>query len=159
MKHSTTPSSAPFIATRPAFSRRQFLRGAGVALTLPFLEAMRPTFARASSSAPKPRRMLGICNNLGLVPEFFFPTETGRGYALSPYLDHLREHREDFTVFSGVWHPDVDGGHFSVRQILRHTSLPPSFNKRAGLRSFAFPPAFPLRPLRPLRFEPKGLGV
>jgi BMFP domain-containing protein YqiC len=23
----------------------------------------------------------------------------------------LRPHREDFTVFSGVWHPDVDGGH------------------------------------------------
>ena len=23
----------------------------------------------------------------------------------------LAEHRNDFTVFSGVWHPDVDGGH------------------------------------------------
>ncbi len=23
----------------------------------------------------------------------------------------LKDHRDDFTVFSGVWHPDVDGGH------------------------------------------------
>jgi BMFP domain-containing protein YqiC len=57
--------------------------------------------------------MLAICNNLGLLPDQFFPqaTSTGRGYALSPYLRLLEAHREDFTVFSGVSHPDVDGGH------------------------------------------------
>jgi BMFP domain-containing protein YqiC len=55
--------------------------------------------------------MLAICNNLGLLPDQFFPKESGRGYALSPYLETLRAHREDFTVFSGVSHPDVDGGH------------------------------------------------
>src|SRR5262249_61481375 len=26
-------------------------------------------------------------------------------------LEGLEEHRDDFTVFRGVWHPDVDGGH------------------------------------------------
>jgi BMFP domain-containing protein YqiC len=75
---------------------------------------MLPAFAKAAATsgpAAKPRRMLGICNNLGLLPDQFFPKQTGRGYALSPYLELLREHREDFTVFSGVWHPDVDGGH------------------------------------------------
>jgi BMFP domain-containing protein YqiC len=102
------PSS--FISTQRALSRRSFLRGAGIVLSLPFLEAMRPAFARAASAAT-PRRMLGICNNLGLVPEFFFPKESGRGYKASEYLEHLEAHREDFTVFSGVWHPDVDGGH------------------------------------------------
>ncbi len=55
--------------------------------------------------------MLAVCNNLGLVPEFFFPEKAGRGYALSTYLKILEKHREDFTVFSGVSHPDVDGGH------------------------------------------------
>ena len=55
--------------------------------------------------------MLGICNNLGLLPEHFFPAERGADYRLSPYLELLGEHRDDFTVFSGVWHPDVDGGH------------------------------------------------
>ena len=104
-------SSSSFVSTQRALSRRSFLRGAGIVLSLPFLEAMRPAFSRAAATAPTPRRMLGICNNLGLVPEFFFPKESGRGYQASPYLEHLEAHRADFTVFSGVWHPDVDGGH------------------------------------------------
>ena len=65
-----------------------------------------PTAAGAT-----PRRMLAVCNNLGLVPEYFFPKEKGRDYKPSPYLEMLAEHKNDFTVFSGVWHPDVDGGH------------------------------------------------
>src|SRR6516162_1966795 len=107
--------NSPFISTSPALSRRKFLRGAGILLSLPMLEAMTPIFAgaaKAATGAPvKPRRMFGICNNLGLLPENFFPKETGRDYELSPYLDILKEYRTDFTVFSGVWHPDVDGGH------------------------------------------------
>jgi len=103
-----------YVSTRRALSRRQFLRGAGIVLSLPLLDSMLPTFARgqvAKQAAAKPRRMLAICNNLGLVPDQFFPTTTGRNYTLSPYLETLKEHRDDFTVFSGVSHPDVDGGH------------------------------------------------
>jgi hypothetical protein len=59
----------------------------------------------------KPRRMFAICNNLGLLPEQFFPKKAGRDYEPSPYLQHLKEHRNNFTVFSGVSHPEVDGGH------------------------------------------------
>ena len=97
-------------------SRRRFIRGAGILLSLPLLDAMSPAFgalaqASGSSGRTAPRRMLGICNNLGLLPENFFPQDTGPNYTLSPYLDVLKEHRNDFTVFSGVWHPDVDGGH------------------------------------------------
>src|SRR3989449_4704813 len=110
--------NAPFVSTRPALSRRKFLRGAGILLSLPMLEAMTPAFAAvakriAANATPggKPRRLFGICNNLGLLPEHFFPKESGRNYALSPYLELLNEHRNDFTVCSGVWHPDVDGGH------------------------------------------------
>src|SRR5205823_2296578 len=94
------------------------LRGAGILLSLPMLDAMTPAFAAAAkriaagtTPGGKPRRMFGICNNLGLLPEHFFPKESGRDYALSPYLEVLKEHRDDFTVFSGVSHPDVDGGH------------------------------------------------
>src|SRR4051794_28034491 len=116
-QHPTRPGGSPFVATRGALSRRSFLRGAGIVLSLPLLDAMVPAFARAAgSSSPtapgaRPRRMLAVCNNLGLVPEYFFPKEIGRDYTPSPYLEVLREHRNDFTVFSGVWHPDVDGGH------------------------------------------------
>lgn len=109
--------NAPFVSTQRAVSRRKFLRGAGILLSLPLLDAMTPAFAavlkNSAGSTPggKPRRMFGICNNLGLLPDSFFPKQSGRGYALSPYLEQLKEHRDDFTVFSGVSHPDVDGGH------------------------------------------------
>lgn len=102
----------PFVARSMALDRRTFLKGAGAALALPFLEAMSPAFARGAA-APKPQRMLAICNNLGLLPGRFFPGGAGRTYELSPYLEELAKHRDDFTVLSGVSHPGVDGSHSS----------------------------------------------
>lgn len=74
---------------------------------------MLPAFSRAAAKEAPPRRFLGVCNNLGLLPDNFFPAadSVGRGYKLSPYLEEIKAHRDQFTVFSGVWHPDVDGGH------------------------------------------------
>jgi len=119
MKSPSLPPSevGPFVSTRRALSRRHFLRGAGITLSLPLLESMMPVFAGPTTAevtrAPDgvPRRVFAICNNLGLVPDQFFPTATGRDYPLSPYLEILKDHRDQFTVFSGVSHPDVDGGH------------------------------------------------
>ena len=101
------------LCTPRPLSRRHFLRGAGVLLGLPLLDAMIPAFAQADPASLTPRRFLGICNNLGVLPDKFFPAagQTGRDYTLSPYLEHLRDFRSDFTVCSGVWHPNVDGGH------------------------------------------------
>jgi len=106
----------PNLLNNKSLSRRTLLRGLGVGLALPLLDAMVPAIARAARLTDvdvnnPPRRMLGICNNLGLLPEQFFPHDAGRTYQLSPYLKLLEKHRDDFTVFSGVWHPDVDGGH------------------------------------------------
>jgi hypothetical protein len=107
--------SGRFTHSRPALSRRKFLRGVGTAMSLPLLESMKTSVSRAASNSgvdsTKPRRMLAICSNLSLLPDYFFPTETGRDYELSPYLKLIAEHRRDFTVFTGVSHPDVDGGH------------------------------------------------
>ena len=130
-----TKFPAPFIATRQALSRRRFLHGAGVAMSLPFLDAMQPTFARAApSSQPasndKPRRMFGICNNLGVRPDLFFPTGTGRDYVASPYLKLLERHRNAFTVISGVSHPNVDGGHPSDISFLTAAPHPASSSFR-----------------------------
>ncbi|MFM7322812.1 MAG: DUF1552 domain-containing protein, partial [Armatimonadota bacterium] len=100
--------------TGKSLSRRHFLRGSGVLLGLPLLDAMSPArVSAAADPAAQPTRFLGICNNLGVLPELFFPESktVGRDYALSPYLSHLAAHKQDFTVFSGVWHPDVDAGH------------------------------------------------
>lgn len=108
-----SPISAPFVHTRRPVSRRRFLRGAGIALGLPFLNSMIAPFARAATqpTGTLPHRMLGICNNLGVLPAHFFPQGAGPDYTPSPYLELLQEHRNDFTVFSGVSHPNVDGGH------------------------------------------------
>src|SRR4051812_39784587 len=130
------PGQAPFIVTRQAMSRRRFLKGAGIALSLPLLDAMLPPFARAAdSSSPlvpgaKPRRMFGICNNLGLRPDLFFPKDSGANYTPSPYLELLQEHRRDFTVFSGVSHPNVDGGHPSDIAFLTAAPHPASSSFR-----------------------------
>jgi uncharacterized protein DUF1552 len=117
MKTTQASKIGAFVSTRSALSRRKFLHGAGILLSLPLLDAMTPAFAAAKRLAAeatpggKPRRFFGICNNLGLLPEHFFPKGSGRDYALSPYLELLQPHQDDFTVFSGVWHPDGDGGH------------------------------------------------
>lgn len=104
---------APSISLRRAISRRSLLRGSGVALALPWLDAMRPAFAAGPAGNDTPRRMLAVCNNLGLLEAGFFPKEPGREYKPSPYLEILQEYRDDLTVFSGVSHPDVDGSHSS----------------------------------------------
>lgn len=89
-------------------SRRTLLRGAGVTLGLPLLDCMTPAFA---SPPPAPRRMIVVANNLGVLPKFFFPRDAGRDYELSPYLSILADVREEFTVFTGLSHPGVTGGH------------------------------------------------
>lgn len=91
------------------FSRRTFLRGAGVTLALPLLEVMTPL--RAQAAVTPPRRMICINTTLGLHTPNLFPSAAGKDYELTPYLEPLQEFRREFTVFSGLSHPEVDGGH------------------------------------------------
>ena len=83
-------------------SRRQMLRGMGVALGLPLLNAMTPIFGHGAKpvaqTTQRPQRMIGICNNLGLLTEHFFPTAAGRDFQLPAYLEILAKHRQDFSV-------------------------------------------------------------
>lgn len=93
-----------------SLSRRTLLRSAGAAMALPMLDAMVPTFAKESKK-PARRRMIAINVDLGFMPEEFFPKQTGRDFEPSPYLKLLDEFRGDYSVFNGVSHPEVDGGH------------------------------------------------
>src|SRR5262245_35613236 len=133
-KNTASGQSAPvpFYASRRAISRRRFLQAAGVSLSLPWLEAMLPPMARAAdaTSAAAPRRMLAICNNLGVLSEPFFPKNNGRDYTPSPYLEFLQGFRDDFTVLSGVSHPNVDGGHPSDISFLTAAPHPASSSFR-----------------------------
>jgi hypothetical protein len=112
-------------ALRP--SRRRFLQGTGVALALPWLETLN---AKAASIEP-PRRMVAIETNMGILPQFFFPKTNDRGYELSPYLQRIKDHRDQLTVFSGVSLPGVTGGHAAERCFLTGTPHP----ERGGFRN------------------------
>lgn len=100
-------------------SRRRLLRASGVALGLPFLDAMTPAFAR--TAAPK-RRMVAINFGLGIHLPHLVPAQAGRDYTLTPYLEELKAYREQFTVISGTSHPGVDGGHLAEKSFL--TTVP-----------------------------------
>lgn len=111
-------------------SRRTFLRGAGVALSLPFLEAMRPAWSTGDPQAI-PRRMICIETNMGILPQFFFPEKAGRDYELTPYLQKLAANRGDFTVLSGVSLPGVTGAHAAEKCFITGTPHP----ERGGFRN------------------------
>lgn len=122
----------PMFATKLHLSRRSFLRGAGALLALPWLDAMVPAFANAAektAATASPRRFVAIHYGLGFHTPYLFPKTAGAGYELTPYLEELREHRPDFSVLSGVSHPEQRGanGHTSEMTWLtggKHPGLP-----------------------------------
>jgi len=117
---------------RTPLNRRAFLRGVGVTLTLPLLEAMQPVFG-SQAKLSIPRRMVCIQTNMGILPQFFFPEQAGRDYAPSAYLERLKAHRDQITVFSGVSYPGVDGGHTAQKCFLTGTPHPARGGFRNGI--------------------------
>jgi hypothetical protein len=120
-------------------SRRSLLRGTGVAIALPSLEAMLPRRASAADVEAQPRRMVAVNVGLGLHTPNLFPTTAGRDYEITPYLKPLEKLRDDFTVISGTSHPDVDGGHFSEKSFLTAAPHPnsPSFRNTISIDQIA----------------------
>lgn len=90
--------------------RRRFLRGLGTVVALPLLDAMVPIRARASTAtvaaASKPRRSVFVYIPNGVNGMTWQVKQPGRNYELSPSLKPLAGHRENFTVFSGLYHPN-----------------------------------------------------
>ncbi|MDP6354941.1 MAG: DUF1552 domain-containing protein [Planctomycetota bacterium] len=82
-------------------------------MALPLLESF-----GASSPKGSPKRMIAICQDLSFIPKLFFPKAAGKTYEASPYLEKMARHRENFTVFSGLSHPGVDGGHRADKSFL-----------------------------------------
>jgi hypothetical protein len=62
--------------------------------------------------------MIAICQDLSFIPTLFFPQTAGKEYEPSPYLEQAAQHREHFTIFSGLSHPGVDGGHRADKAFL-----------------------------------------
>ena len=88
-------------------SRRAALKASGIAIALPLLESMKSAIGHEHMAPPK--RMVLICNALGLHSPSLFPKTSGTDYANTEYLELLKEHRSDFTLFSGLSHPDQNG--------------------------------------------------
>ena len=84
-------------------SRRTILRGAGVALALPFLESVQRPLGRA---APMPTRLVIVTTGQGtLLNRFVPPSLPGDALELSELLMPLAAHRDDLVVVSGVDNP------------------------------------------------------
>ena len=84
-------------------SRRHVLRGAGVALTLPFFESLAPRPARAQT--PPRRRFVAFYFPLGIVtPGYWTPAASGTGnaWSLSPLLAPLAPVKNRVTVLGQV---------------------------------------------------------
>ncbi|MCE9533954.1 MAG: DUF1552 domain-containing protein [Planctomycetes bacterium] len=93
--------------------RRTFLRTASVAIGLPLFDAMLPIGLGAEQKAEglRSKRMILIGRGLGLHTPFLFPEKAGKDYEVTRYLKPLQEHRDQFTVFSGMSHRGYGGGH------------------------------------------------
>ncbi|HBE66604.1 MAG TPA: hypothetical protein DDW52_00510 [Planctomycetaceae bacterium] len=100
---------------RRSLSRRRFLSGARVAVTLPIFSSLASQSVLATSDPQTPKRFVAICTSLGLYGPSFFPKGDGKDFRSSTYLQPLDDLREKFTVFSGLSHPDQSGaeGHSS----------------------------------------------
>jgi hypothetical protein len=89
--------------TQKSLQRRTFLRGAGAALALPFLDAMVPALSPMASAAAAPVRRLGsiyIPNGANMTS--WTPAGTGTKFKFSPTLSPLSAFRDRLTIVSGL---------------------------------------------------------
>ena len=81
-------------------SRRTFLRGTGVTLALPLLDAMVRTDGNTQTAVPKRVAFLYVPN--GVVQASWKPTADGAGYALPHSLEPLTAVRNEVNVITGL---------------------------------------------------------
>jgi hypothetical protein len=96
-------------------NRRQFLRGAGTTLALPYLASLQATtgFCKEESSASL-QKMIFLSIGYGVTHETWYPDpeDTGTGYTLPEALQPLAKHKEDFTVVQNAYHRFSNQGHW-----------------------------------------------
>ncbi len=118
-----------------SLDRRRFLRGAGLALTLPLFETFTTPLARASEETSQPRRLAcfyfpdGVPMPLPEDPAYkdwaWFPLGNGKEFTFTKVLEPLAPLRDDLTVFSGFSHPAVRSihGHSNADQFLTAAAI------------------------------------
>ncbi|MFK8114065.1 MAG: DUF1552 domain-containing protein [Rubripirellula sp.] len=102
-------------------SRRSLLKAAGVSIALPNLQSASKASGREAAAGP-PTRMVCVGNEFGMYPDDFWPEPAkskrkDEPYQISPLLEPLSAHRDQFTLFSHLDH-GLKGGHFAVHTFL-----------------------------------------
>ncbi len=94
-------------------SRRTFLKGAGVSLALPWLEAMMPARVDAAAT-PGPKRLGVLFMPNGVRQDEWTPTGEGRDFQLSTTLSPLETFKEDLFIPTNLWNQasNVGDGHY-----------------------------------------------
>lgn len=92
-----------FLSHNWRMSRRQLLRGVGVSLGLPLLDAMEnPTKAAVAGVAPKRMAFIYVPNGMNMAD--WTPTRTGAAYDLPAILRPLAAYQNDVSVLTGLAH-------------------------------------------------------
>ncbi|MBI1372610.1 MAG: DUF1552 domain-containing protein [Phycisphaera sp.] len=98
------------LGKRFRLSRRTFLRGSGVAVALPYLQAMMRSSAVAEAAAEAPSRMGTFYFGTGMNMRQFTPADEGPNYTATRILKPLDKHRGSYTVLSNMYLAE-GGGH------------------------------------------------
>ena len=89
--------------TKRHLSRRTFLRGAGVAVGLPLLDAMIPSLTALAQTAASPKPRMGFLYlPHGAIMEQWTPATEGLNFELPPILKPLAPFQKQLTVVSGL---------------------------------------------------------
>jgi uncharacterized protein DUF1552 len=92
--------------TKTSLSRRTFLRGAGVTVALPFLEAMVPAFTATVKTAAQPTRRFGaIYIPHGAIMDQWTPPTVGSGFDFTPILKPLEGFKDHTIIVSNLMRP------------------------------------------------------
>ena len=91
------------IVVKKSLSRRTVLRGMGVTLALPLLDAMVPALSALTKTAASPvRRFSAVYVPNGITMEDWTPAAAGTAFELTPILKPLEPVRDRLLVISGL---------------------------------------------------------
>ena len=93
--------------TKKSINRRTLLRGMGVSVALPFLDAMMPALT-AQSKLVAPPRLGFVYAAHGVIFSEWKPTATGRNFELTPNLQPQAKLRDDINVLTNLSHLEAD---------------------------------------------------
>ena len=92
--------------TKMSVPRRRFLKGMGVTMALPLLEAMVPALTATAATAANPvRRFGGVFFPLGARMDHWTPATAGADFVFTDLLKPLEAHRDHLTVVSHLFRP------------------------------------------------------